>query len=147
MRRPPLIFLRLCDAISGLCKAGWFWLGMIATTITTRYSFLLMLSKKPKLALISCSGRKGKTPAPARFLYTGALFKKSLAFAEREYDHSVILSAKHGLLELDDVVEPYDQTLQRMPRPKREEWAQRVSEQIKSRYDGWSYVYLAGKTN
>jgi len=39
------------------------------------------------------------------------MFKQSIAYAERhasEYDKVLILSALHGLIELDDVYEPYD---------------------------------------
>ena len=96
------------------------------------------------LALISCGKSKGPVAAPCRSLYIGAMFKKSLAFAEHTCDRAVVLSAKYGLVELDTVIEPYEQTLNKMSRQDCAYWAQKVAAQIKQQYPGWDYVYLAG---
>lgn len=64
------------------------------------------------LVVIACSGKKLDRPAPARELYVGSLFKMALAAAERTPDaHVVILSGKHGLVEVDQVLEPYEQRI------------------------------------
>ena len=62
-----------------------------------------------------------RRPAPAGELYNSAPFRHALAAAKAEakaHTHElgeparvVILSAKHGLLELDEIVEPYDVTM------------------------------------
>ena len=79
------------------------------------------------LAIIACSASKLDKAAPARDLYTGALFKASLAVAEALSDRVVILSAKHGVLELDAVVEPYDVALASMDKSQRLIWGDMVA--------------------
>jgi len=39
------------------------------------------------------------------------LFSKAYSYAVKNYDFVVILSAKYGLLFLDDKIEPYELTL------------------------------------
>lgn len=79
------------------------------------------------LAIIACSASKLDKAAPARDLYTGALFKASLAVAEDMADRVVILSAKHGVLELDAVVEPYDVSLASMDKTQKLIWGDMVA--------------------
>jgi hypothetical protein len=66
---------------------------------------------------IPCSARKGTRPAAARDLYTGPMFRHTLACAEANaaLDRAagnpariLILSARHGLVGLDDELAPYD---------------------------------------
>jgi hypothetical protein len=61
-------------------------------------------------AIIPCCGPKLDGTHIARDLYTSANFKLALAAAERTGDRVLILSAKHGLLELDEKVANYDVT-------------------------------------
>lgn len=85
----------------------------------------------PHLALIACASRKQDRPAPARHLYRSDLFDKSIRYAENlGADRIYILSAKHGLLPLDQVTEPYDVTLNRMKSADRRAWAERVLRQL-----------------
>ena len=62
--------------------------------------------------IIPCGKAKLDTAAPARDLYVGGMFRLALDTAEKEAaldgGRVLILSALHGLLELDQVVEPYD---------------------------------------
>ena len=44
----------------------------------------------------------------ARDLYTGALFEATLAYALTLTPHTFIVSARHGLLDLDTEIAPYD---------------------------------------
>lgn len=66
----------------------------------------------PKLVVIACGADKLNRPAPARELYTSPHFRHALraaqAYAGRTDSAVRILSAKHGLLELDTIVTPYD---------------------------------------
>lgn len=76
--------------------------------------------------LISCSKSKRATKAPARELYTGKLFKKAVAWAER-HDHPwFIISALHGLVTPDQELQPYDYPLNQLRAREREAWAQRA---------------------
>lgn len=65
--------------------------------------------------VVACSGPKVDHPAPAGELYTGQLFRTSLAaaLAEAGGDRSrvYVLSALHGLVAIDDIVAPYDQRI------------------------------------
>ena len=60
--------------------------------------------------VIPCSAGKADAPAPAAELYTSVFFRQALAAARSEVDDDAILvlSARHGLLALTDVVAPYD---------------------------------------
>ena len=60
------------------------------------------------IGLVGCASQKLQRPAPARDLYVSSLFRKASAYAEQECDRWYILSAKHGLVHPDDVLEPYD---------------------------------------
>lgn len=62
--------------------------------------------------VVPCGAKKLAHAAPARELYCSGHFRMILAAAEAEAEacggEVVILSAKHGLVDLDAVVEPYD---------------------------------------
>lgn len=60
------------------------------------------------LTVIPCGGAKRTQACPARQLYIGGYFRQALATAEMFPAPIMILSAKHGLLDLDEIVEPYD---------------------------------------
>jgi hypothetical protein len=64
-----------------------------------------------KVALIGCSASKLDRPAPARELYRGELFRAAIRYAEPRFGRVFILSAKHALVTLDQVLEPYDESL------------------------------------
>ncbi|WP_365959388.1 DUF6884 domain-containing protein [Mesorhizobium sp.] len=74
-------------------------------------------------------------PQPATF-YQGDLFKKSLAYARSlKPDAIYILSAKHGLVGLDDELDPYELTLAKMGVKERRAWAKGVCEQLSEHVD------------
>jgi hypothetical protein len=62
-----------------------------------------------RVVVVPCGGRKLDRPAPAGRMYVGGYHRACRAYAERVgADRVLILSARHGLLELHEVVEPYD---------------------------------------
>jgi hypothetical protein len=65
--------------------------------------------------VIPCGGTKTDHAAPARDLYTGSMFRHTLnaalAMADGDDARVLILSARHGLVELDTVLAPYDQRM------------------------------------
>lgn len=79
-----------------------------------------------RIGLVGCVKRKRATPAPARDLYTSALFLGRRAYVERTCDAWFILSAEHGLVDPNAVLAPYDKTLNDMTPPERREWSARV---------------------
>ena len=72
---------------------------------------------KKSLLIISCSGRKDKTPEliPALMRYKGPLYTTlHKASRERRFPKSLdilIVSAKYGLLKSDEPIEDYDQRI------------------------------------
>jgi hypothetical protein len=63
------------------------------------------------LAIIPCGARKREGRHAARDLYVGPYFRAALRWAETAgADRVLILSAKHGLLGLDEEVDAYDLT-------------------------------------
>ena len=63
-----------------------------------------------KIVIIPCGGAKLETSAPARDLYTGSMFRDTLTTARTmtTENNIYIISALHGLIALDKIVEPYD---------------------------------------
>ncbi len=89
-----------------------------------------------KIILISCVSKKLSHKASARHLYISPLFKKNLAYAQRlNPDAIFVLSAKFGLVDLDQEIEPYDLTLNTMSADQIKVWAVRVLTQLSERAD------------
>jgi hypothetical protein len=73
-----------------------------------------------RLFVVPCGRTKLDTPAPARSLYTGSMFRFCFAVIEREAALAaaagmsarvMILSARHGLLDPDTEIAPYEQAM------------------------------------
>jgi len=95
------------------------------------------------IGLISCSAQKLPRPAPARELYCSPLFRKSLAYAELRCERVYVLSAAHGLLELHQLVGPYERRLGN--KKERDAWARRVAGDLIARHGrDVDYLVLAG---
>jgi hypothetical protein len=64
----------------------------------------------PDFVIIPCGAAKADRRSKAKDLYTSSNFALTLAAAKASDDDVtvLILSAKHGLLALDDEVDPYD---------------------------------------
>ncbi|WP_377273059.1 DUF6884 domain-containing protein [Peterkaempfera sp. SMS 1(5)a] len=63
----------------------------------------------PELIVIPCGSRKLDHPARAAEMYIGSYHRACRRAAEAlQPDRLVILSARYGLLDLDDEIEPYD---------------------------------------
>jgi hypothetical protein len=82
------------------------------------------------LVLIGCVKSKWHHPTQAKDLYTSALFRKERAYAESSGKPWFILSAKHGLVSPDEVIEPYDVYLKTMPDAYRTWWGRTVVSQL-----------------
>lgn len=101
------------------------------------------------VVLISCVKRKLDHAAPAKDLYTSPLFRLSWKYAKtRNPDKIFILSAKYHLLNSEKVVEPYDQTLNRMNSQDRKEWSAKVLKELRVNTDTKNdrFVLLAGRS-
>lgn len=98
-----------------------------------------------RVFLVSCVAGKTSKASPAADLYTSAWFVKARAFVEATGDPWFILSAEHGLLPPEQVIEPYERTLNTMSTADRRSWAQMVREQMEENLpDVGEVVVLAG---
>lgn len=84
------------------------------------------------VGLVGCASQKLQRRAPAREHYVSQLFKKASAYAELTCDRWYILSAKHGLVRPDEIIEPYDMRLGTNDRtsPPIHSWATGVRDQL-----------------
>jgi cytoplasmic iron level regulating protein YaaA (DUF328/UPF0246 family) len=65
-----------------------------------------------QIVLISCSSKKINKKARAKDLYSSILFKRSLNYAKKlNYDRIYIISALHGLVDVNEELEPYITTI------------------------------------
>jgi len=100
-----------------------------------------------KVVLISCVGKKLHHKSKAQDLYVSPLFQKSLRYAKSlNPDKVFILSAKYGLLRLDEDIEPYDRTLNKMRSSEIKEWANSVLNRLKksANLENDEFIFLAG---
>lgn len=101
-----------------------------------------------KIVLISCVSKKRAVKSRAAELYTSTLFKLNLQYARKlKPDAIFILSAKHGLVALDDEIAPYDVTLNKTKADERKVWANKTIEQLRLHADLQHdhFIVLAGE--
>jgi len=97
------------------------------------------------VCLVACTSRKGDQPAPAEFIYRSPLFSAARSYAENRADQWFILSAKHGLLSPNDVIDPYNESLMNQSDAHRKEWAERVHRAFAAKAPpGGRVIFLAG---
>ena len=96
--------------------------------------------------LVSCVKAKRATRAPAKDLYISPWFRKARQYVERTGRRWFILSARHGVLEPEAMIRPYEQALEDMPRAERRAWADKVLGQLAQHLgEGDTLVILAGR--
>ncbi len=101
-----------------------------------------------EIYLLSCGKSKQINRCCAENMYIGPLFKKSLSYAKNQNPSQIfILSAKHGLLELSDIIDPYEKTLNKMGKKDRKEWSENVLNELKNKTNlaTDNFVFLAGE--
>ena len=100
-----------------------------------------------KIVLISCVAKKLNIRSKAKDLYISPLFKMNMKYAKSlNPDNVFILSAKYGLLNLDDKINPYNETLNKKPASEIKEWSNMVLESLKREVDidNDEFIFLAG---
>lgn len=100
-----------------------------------------------QIVLISCVSKKLEYKSKAKDLYVSPLFRKNLEYAiSLRPDNIFILSAKYGLVGLNEEIEPYDMTLNKMRSNEIKEWAKRVLIQLNKSTDLQidKFIFLAG---
>lgn len=98
-----------------------------------------------RVGLIGCGASKLDHAAAAHELYTSPYFAACKEWIRRSCDRWAILSAKHGVLLPDELVEPYDLDLSALPWPDYLMWCDRVRAQLRMLWgDEAIYRALAG---
>lgn len=83
--------------------------------------------------------------AKAKDLYISPWFKKAVAYSQIQPSPWYILSAKYGLVHPDDVIEPYEKTLNKMGVHDRRLWANAVLKELSLQCPMLeSVIFLAG---
>lgn len=109
--------------------------------------------KKINIVLLSCVSQKTPFKNMAKDLYVSSLFKKSWQYSKEviKPDGIYILSALHGLIRFDQVIEPYNKTLLDMSKEEGLEWAEKVKAQLNElvtknskTLNDFNFIILAG---
>jgi len=82
--------------------------------------------------LVSCVSKKCATPSRARDLYISDWFMKARDYVEASHSPWFILSAEYGLVSPDEVLGPYERTLNTMSTSERKAWATKVKAQMET---------------
>lgn len=97
---------------------------------------------------LSCVKTKQNKRCAARDMYTSDLFRKSLAYAEKLQPSRIyILSAKYGLLDPQDLIDPYNATLVGANDATCKRWAYMVYKQMQEKNIDFNdeAIFLCGK--
>jgi hypothetical protein len=95
-----------------------------------------------RVILLGCVKLKRPAPAPARDLYVSPLWRKRRAYAEASGVPWLILSAKHGVLDPDERLAPYDLALSQLPVAERRAWGHAVANELGRRFEDLRGVVL-----
>jgi len=87
-------------------------------------------AKRVRVGLVGCVKTKRSQATVARDLYDSYLFRGRRSYVESSCGRWWILSAKHGLVDPDAVLAPYEQELTTASAAERRRWSGRVLEQL-----------------
>lgn len=100
-----------------------------------------------RVGVLGCGKAKLSTPAPVRELYCSVHFKAALAWLEARCSRVYVASALHGLLDLDQIVEPYDLRLTSETKMARRRWGLSVARDLCARIDlSDTVVFVMGRS-
>ena len=85
------------------------------------------------LFLLGCVKTKFNRVSASKNLYRSTLWKYRRAYAEMHNLPWYILSAKHGFLDPESWIAPYDLTLADLPTAERRKWSQRTLDDLLAR--------------
>jgi len=101
-----------------------------------------------KVALISCTSSKKEYPCKASEMYSPSpRFALAYKYAKQVADEVYVLSAKHGLLWENEVIEPYNETLNDKSTSERRLWASGVLKSLEENhsFETDEFIILAGR--
>lgn len=83
-----------------------------------------VLNPDADAVLVGCVATKRPSAMVAKDLYSSALWNRRCAYAEATGKPWAILSSEHGLVQPDEVIEPYDRYLGGQSREYRQHWSE-----------------------
>lgn len=99
------------------------------------------------IALVACGSKKTAHATTAADIYLSTLFKSAKNFAEAFASNWYILSAKHGVIQPLEIIEPYDETLNDMDITQKNIWGEAVIQQLTKFVQAPAEIWLmAGKS-
>jgi hypothetical protein len=90
----------------------------------------LAVQPPERIGLVGCVKAKASVARPAADLYTSTLFRGRSAYVARSCQRWLILSALHGVVNPDVVLEPYDVSLVGASRDHCRVWSRMVLDQL-----------------
>lgn len=98
-------------------------------------NFKDFFSNSKKIALLSCTKDKLLYKSKVKDLYSASIhFKNTLQKIQKEnFDYIYVISAKHGVLELDQEINPYNFTLSELSVLEKRKWAKNIANQLKEK--------------
>jgi len=104
------------------------------------------MTLKRRIFLVSCVSKKLAAASAAKDLYCSTWFRLARAYVESFEAPWFILSAKHGLIHPDKVIEPYNESLVGQRIAARREWTGLVQAQMEAQLPAADeIVLLAGE--
>jgi hypothetical protein len=88
---------------------------------------------EPRLVLVGCVKSKVSHRAAAKDLYASPLWSRRRGYAESTGMPWAILSAEHGMVDPESILEPYDRYLGKESASYRRRWSEDVSRQVLAR--------------
>jgi hypothetical protein len=107
------------------------WLSRLDVLSPTRH----LVDSGATALLLGCVSLKRSVPAPAKDLYCSPLWRRRRAYAESSGRPWFILSALHGLVDPDELLDPYDLSLTQLSAAERRAWGERVVDALAKRLD------------
>ena len=104
-------------------------------------------SARTRVVLLGCVKLKLEHRAPAKDLYVSPLWNGRRAYAEAAGCPWLILSAKHGLLDPEQSIAPYDVALADLTASARRAWGEQIVAALQARFgslDGMTFEVHAG---
>lgn len=92
------------------------------------------MSEPVDVVILGCVSSKRRGSARAKDLYISPLWRKRRAYAERSGSPWVIYSAKHGILDPEQVIDWYDVALAKLPSSEKRAKGEEAVRQLEGRF-------------
>lgn len=101
------------------------------------------VNQKLKVGIIATTSRKADIAMPVAELFSvSPLFRYSLAYCQKHYDLTYVLSSNHGLLAPNTKIEPESDNPEQKQRDEFKEWLKGEVEDFKSKIPQGSTLYF-----